>query len=241
MFSDDDLLPISALQHLQYCERQCALIHIENVWAENRWTAEGRVMHDRAHGPGHEKRGDVRTVFGLRLRSLRLGLTGQADVVEFHRQSDGTWLPFPVEYKRGHPKVNDCDRIQLCAQALCLEEMKGVSVEAGALFYGETRHRCDVVFDAGLRAKTEELCARLHVLLESRATPAAAYEKGKCGTCSLLEACLPQSAGGGKSARAWLARQLDEFCDGLPPEKESMPTLDARLTTLWIHPGHRVS
>ena len=212
MYTDEELLPISALQHSQYCERQCALIHIENVWTENVLTAEGRVMHDRAHGKGHETRGDVRTAFGLRLRSLRLGLTGQADVVEFHRQGSGGWLPYPVEYKRGHPKANDCDRIQLCAQALCLEEMKGVSIEAGALFYGETRHRLDVTFDAELRAKTEALCARLHAFIEAGVTPVAVYEKGKCDHCSLLENCLPQSAGTGKSARKWLARQLDELC-----------------------------
>jgi CRISPR-associated exonuclease Cas4 len=212
MYTDEDLLPISALQHLQYCERQCALIHIENVWTENVLTAEGRVMHDRAHGKGHETRGDVRTAFGLRLRSLRLGLTGQADVVEFHRQADGGWLPFPVEYKRGHPKANDCDRIQLCAQALCLEEMKNVRIDAGALFYGETRRRHDVNFDAGLREQTEALCARLHVFVKTGITPASAYAKGKCNRCSLLENCLPQSAGEGKSARKWLARQIHDLC-----------------------------
>lgn len=212
MYTDDDLVPISALQHLQYCERQCALIHIEQVWAENVFTAEGRVMHDRAHGKGYETRGDLRTAFGLRLRSLRLGLVGQADVVEFRRQPDGVWLPFPVEYKRGHPKANDCDRIQLCAEALCLEEMKGLPVAEGALYYGETHHRFDVTFDAALRERTAALCVRLHAFLSAGATPVAAYEKGKCGTCSLLETCLPQSAGGGKSACKWLARQLGELC-----------------------------
>jgi CRISPR-associated exonuclease Cas4 len=231
MFADEDLLPISALQHLQYCERQCALIHIEQVWTENVFTAKGRVMHDRAHGKGHETRGDVRTAFGLRLSSLRLGLTGQADVVEFHWQDDGAWRPFPVEYKRGHPKANDCDRVQLCAQALCLEEMTGVPVEAGALYYGETRHRCDVPFDNDLRAKTEALCSRLHAFMDAGTTPAAAYEKGKCGACSLLDACLPQSAGGGKSARKWLARQLEEICSALPPEGEMAMTLDERHST----------
>jgi len=220
MYTDENLLPISALQHIQYCERQCALIHIENVWTENVLTAEGRVMHDRVDGGGHETRGSVRTAYSLRLRSLRRGLTGQADVVEFHRQDSGVWLPYPVEFKRGHPKANDCDRIQLCAQALCLEEMKGVPVEAGALFYGETRHRLDVAFDAELRAKTEALCSRLHAFIEAGVTPVAAYEKGKCDHCSLLENCLPQSAGTGKSARKWLARQIDELCHELPPESE---------------------
>lgn len=220
MYTDDDLLPISALQHLQYCERQCALIHIEKVWAENVQTAEGRVIHDRADRGGHETRGSVRTAYRLRLRSLRLGLTGQADAVEYHRQPDGVWLPFPVEYKRGHPKANACDRIQLCAQALCLEEMKSLRVEAGALFYGETRHRCEVAFDADLRGQTERLSDRLHALIDTGVTPAAVYEKGKCDHCSLVETCLPQSAGAGKSVARWLARQLDELC-GDPDVAES--------------------
>jgi len=228
MYTDENLLPISALQHLQYCERQCALIHIEKVWAENVLTAEGRVLHDRVDGGGHEKRGNVRTAYSLRLRSLRLGLTGQADVVEFRKQSDGVWLPFPVEYKRGHPKANDCDRVQLCAQALCLEEMKGVSIETGALFYGETRHRLDVTFDGELRAKTEALCASLHAFIEAGVTPAAVYEKGKCDRCSLLGSCLPKSAGAGKSARKWLARQIDELCPDLPPESEITTARDSQ-------------
>lgn len=226
MCTDEDLLPISALQHFQYCERQCALIHIEQVWSENVLTAEGRVIHDRAHGSGHETRGDVRIAFGLRLRSLRLGLTGQADVVEFHRHPDGTWVPFPVEYKRGHPKLNDCDRIQLCAEALCLEEMKGTAIEAGALFYGEPRHRFDVIFDADLREKTETLCTRLHAFISAGMTPPVVYEKAKCGACSLLEACLPQFAGTGKSAKKWLARQLEDLCTEQPPENETMTTPD---------------
>jgi len=228
MYTDEALLPISALQHLQYCERQCALIHIEKVWAENVLTAEGRVLHDRVDGGGHETRGNVRTVYSLRLRSLRLGLTGQADVVEFRKQSDGVWQPFPVEYKRGQPKFNNCDRVQLCAQVLCLEEMKGVSIEAGALFYGETRHRLDVAFDDELRAKTEALCARLHAFIEAGVTPAAVYEKGKCDRCSLLGACLPNSAGAGKSARKWLARQIDEICPDLPPESEITTARDSQ-------------
>src|SRR5579859_4686917 len=148
MYSEEDLLPISALQHLAFCERQWALIHLEGVWAENQLTAEGRVIHDRAHEPGTESRGDVRVSRGLRLRSLRLGLSGIADVVEFHRcgrrgdtsgkglvasgvalpSVSGSWAPFPVEYKRGRPKSGPFDEIQLCAQALCLEEMLGVPV-----------------------------------------------------------------------------------------------------------------
>ena len=240
MYTDENLLPISALQHLQYCERQCALIHIENVWTENVLTAEGRIMHDRVDSGGHETRGSVRTAYSLRLRSLRLGLTGQADVVEFHRQDSGVWLPYPVEFKRGHPKVDACDRIQLCAQALCLEEMKDVPVTSGALFYGETRHRCDVAFDVELRRHTESLCARLHMFIEAGVTPPAVYEKRKCDCCSLLENCLPQSAGTGKSAKRWLARQLDELCPDLPPRSEitaleSTPSVVSRASSVH-HP-----
>lgn len=212
MYTDEDLLPLSALQHIQYCERQCALIHIEKVWSENHLTAEGRVMHDRVDGGGHETRGSVRTAFSLRLRSLRLGLTGQADVVEFNKSPDGSWIPFPVEYKRGHAKENDCDRIQLCAQALCLEEMLSCHIQAGALFYGETRRRCEVVFDEVLRQQTETVCHRLHELIKAGITPPAVYEKGKCTHCSLLELCLPQSVGKERSAQHWLDRQIETLC-----------------------------
>jgi len=139
-YTEDDLIPISALQHFVFCERQCALIHIEQAWTENRLTAEGRLLHERVHDQGGESRAGVRIERGLPLRSLRLGLVGVADVVEFHPLSEGGWRPFPVEYKRGKPKRNACDEIQVCAQALCLEEMLGVRIPAGALFYGKT-HR----------------------------------------------------------------------------------------------------
>jgi len=125
MYEEDDLLPLSALQHILFCERQCALIHIEQIWVENMFTAQGRVMHERVDRTGHESRRDVRLEFGVPLRSLRLGIIGKADMVEFHRQIDGDWQPFPVEYKRGKPKKENWDKVQLCAQALCLEEMMG--------------------------------------------------------------------------------------------------------------------
>ena len=141
-YTEDDLLPLSGLQHLLFCERQCALIHIEQVWAENVLTAEGRIMHERVHEEGKESRGDVRIEFGMPLRSLRLGLIAKADVVEFHRDReypDDLWRPFPVEYKRGKPKKGNFDKVQLCGQAMCLEEMLDVEIPAGALFYGKTR------------------------------------------------------------------------------------------------------
>lgn len=200
MYDENELLPLSALQHLMFCERQCALIHIEQAWAENRLTAEGRIMHEKAHEGGTESRGNVRTARGLRVRSLRLGLIGQADVVEFHRQIDGPPIPFPVEYKRGKPKENRCDDVQLCAQAMCLEEMLNVRVPAGALFYGQPRRRTEVVFDAGLRSLTEQTAAKLHALISRGVTPAAVYEK-KCESCSLKGVCLPDAT---RSARRYL-------------------------------------
>ena len=152
MYDEDQLLPISALQHLLFCPRQCVLIHIEQAWVENRLTAEGRIGHEKVDKGGAETRAGRKTVFGLPLRSLRLGLVGKADVVEFERDGDGNWIPFPVEHKHGRPKQKDCDRVQLCAQALCLEEMTGISVPEGALFYGKTRRREDVAFDDEIEA-----------------------------------------------------------------------------------------
>lgn len=207
MFDEDDLLPISALQHLSFCERQWGLIHLEGIWGENRLTAEGRHLHERADSPETEIRCGIRTARGLRLRSLRLGLSGKADVVEFHRIADtdgncgvhldgvaGLWQPVPVEYKRGKPRLEPCDEIQICAQALCIEEMLGARIPEGVLFYGATRRRYDVLFDSSLREKTEKLCIRLHALSKAGKTPSAKYEK-KCDSCSLVEHCMPKTTG----------------------------------------------
>ena len=203
MHTEDDLLQLSALQHLLFCERQCALICIEQVWVENLFTAQGRLMHARVDQPCRESRGDVRIEFGLPLRSLRLGLSGRADAVEFHRQEDASWLPFPVEYKRGRPKKENWDRVQLCAQALCLEEMLQVAIPEGALFYGKKRRRELIAFDAILREETQRTAHRLHELVDSGVTPASVYKK-KCDTCSLLSVCLPRVATGKKSVTGYL-------------------------------------
>lgn len=192
MYAIDDLLPLSALQHIVFCERQCALIYTEQAWAENRLTVEGKIMHERVHDESRESRGDVRIDYGVSLRSLRLGLIGKADVVEFHHRPDGSWLPFPVEYKRGKPKADDCDKVQLCAQAICLEEMLSVAIPEGALFYGQTKHRLDVVFDEALRRETEETARRAHDLVASGRTPPPIYEK-RCESCSLMAECLPKT------------------------------------------------
>ena len=208
MYSEADLLPLSGLQHLAYCERQWALIHIEQQWAENRLTAEGRQMHDRAHEQREEWREGVHVSRGLAVRSLRLGLSGKVDVVEFRSETEGRPQPFPIEYKHGRPKPNRCDEIQLCAQALCLEEMLSVEVPRGAIFYGQPRRRMEVAFDDGLRTETEALAARLHSLYAARTTPPAVYSPEKCDRCSLLQVCLPRSVGKRRSVQSYLKRSL---------------------------------
>ena len=156
--SEDDAIALSALQHYLYCPRQCALIHVEQLWAESRHTAEGRLLHEKADKPKAERRKGVRTVTAMPLADTRLGITGIADVVEFHHGPQGE-RAFPVEYKRGRPKAHRADEVQLCAQALCLESMLGQPVEAGALYYGEARRRTDVRFDDELR----QLLSLIHI------------------------------------------------------------------------------
>lgn len=220
MFSEDDLVPLSALQHFVFCERQCALIHVERLWVENRLTVEGRLLHRRAHAaPGPRGGGQVVHREGVRLaravplRSLRLGLVGVADVVEFVRTDGGPAGPsetvVPVEYKRGRPKSHDADRIQLCAQALCLEEMLGVEVAHGALYYGRTRRRDLVGFDGPLRARTEEVTAQVHAMIAKGVTPRARRMR-KCERCSLLAVCLPDGASKRPSAAGYIAESLED-------------------------------
>ncbi len=199
MYSEDDLAMISALQHLLFCPRQCALIHIEQQWTENRLTAEGRILHERVHSTGSESRRKIRVEFDLPIRSLHLGLIGRADIVEFHLRENGIWQPFPVEYKRGRPKKDDSDRVQLCAQALCLEEMLDRDVLEGALYYGQKKRRQNVPIDAKLRQLTIDTADRLHALLNSNSTPAPNYAK-KCESCSFISQCLPKIAGKKKVA-----------------------------------------
>ena len=198
--ADDDALPISGLQHLAFCPRQWALIHLEQMWVENVRTAEGRLLHERADLPGESRRASVRTVRGMWLRSERLHLTGRADIVEFRPE------PFPVEYKRGKSKPNDCDTVQLCAQALCLEEMLQATIERGAIFYGNPRRRLEVDFTPELRSRTAELAATMHRLYRSGVTPAATPGP-YCRNCSLVDVCLPEATAHSDAAR-WVTLQL---------------------------------
>ncbi|MDD3313214.1 CRISPR-associated protein Cas4 [Pseudodesulfovibrio sp.] len=187
---DDGTLPLSALQHYLYCPRQCALIHVEKVWDENRFTAEGRLLHLRADAGAPGRRGGVAEDRAVPLRSERLGLFGVADVVETRPGPDGRETPYPVEYKRGSPKPEDWDRAQLCAQAMCLEEMLGRPVPEGAIFYGKPRRRERVVFDASLRGLVERTCAAMRAMIEGGEIPEA-VRSPRCRGCSLGDACMP--------------------------------------------------
>lgn len=227
MYSDSDLLPISALQHIVFCERQCALIHIERQWKENLLTAEGKILHERTDKEEVESRGNIRIARGLLLQNRQIGIFGRADVVEFHKSIDdngvclsdvtGKWHPYPVEYKRGKPKTDRCDEVQLCAQALCLEEMLEVTIPEGALYYGTPRRRTVINLDNDLRNKTMVLVIRLRKLIESRVTPKAVYEK-RCDNCSLVDICMPQ-LGGGRKANDYIESYLDSL------EKEDNETI----------------
>lgn len=204
----EEPIMISALQHFVFCPRQCALIHIEQAWDENRFTAEGKIMHEHVHEQGDESRGNVKIGRGIPLRSLRLGLVGVADVVEFHRLDKNLWQPFPVEYKRGKPKPDSSDSVQLCAQAMCLEEMLSIPVPKGALFYGRTRRRLDVAFDESLRTRTEEAARKAHDLIESGVTPPPVYGK-RCESCSLIGECMPRKMEKQLPVKRYLKRMIE--------------------------------
>lgn len=212
MYSEDDYLMLSALQHCAFCLRQCALIHLEDAWTENLFTAEGLAMHEKAHKEKFESKKGVKIEQGMLLESKKYGLKGKADMVEFHAGKDGESVPFPVEYKRGKEKPDNRDKVQLCAQALCLEEITGKAVEKGALFYGKTRRRCDVAFDQALREETIALIAKLREMLRSGITPRAVYSK-KCDTCSLNDLCLPKSLARGGSVKDYISKTVKESCE----------------------------
>lgn len=204
---EDDLIPLSALQHYLYCPRQFALIHIEQQWAENRFTAEGRVLHERTDRGGHESRDGVRIARRVPIRSRRLGVVGIADVVELHA---GGRRPLPVEYKRGRPKVHRADEVQLCAQAMCLEEMFGTQVEEGFLFYGRTKRRKAIAFDAPLRDLTATAAKEARLLLVEGRTPSPHYEPRKCDACSLKSQCNPERLTRRSNIDRWLASRIEE-------------------------------
>ena len=205
----EDLIPLSALQHFAFCRRQWALIHLEGLWADNVRTVEGDILHQRAHDDRlFEKRRDVLILRGLRVSSPSLGISGVCDVVEFHRDPagialhgrEGLWLPCPVEYKRGRPKPDDRDSVQLCGQALCLEEMLACTVSEGCLYYGETRHREQVPITPELRARVRDMAQEMRGYMQRRHTPSARPGKA-CNACSLKSLCLPSLSKAGSVSR----------------------------------------
>lgn len=206
-------LPISALQHWLFCPRQCALIHVERLWAENQLTAEGRVLHARADGGMAERRKGVRVLRAVQLGSERLGLHGVADLVEI----EGTRI-LPVEYKRGRPKPHRADEVQLCAQGMCLEEMTGQAIPEGVLFYGETRRRKAVPFDDGLRFLTSSIAAEARAALASGRVPDPLYDPRRCRSCSLIELCRPERMQAPPPIRRWLERAIAS--DAIPGGSE---------------------
>lgn len=203
--AEDALIPLSALQHHLFCPRQNALIHVEQLWAEDAATAEGRMLHERVDAGGAEARPGIRVARGVALRSLALGIAGKADAVEFR----GRLLqPFPIEYKRGKPKAHRADEVQLCAQGMCLEEMFGVVILEGALFYGTTRRRQAVAFDAPLRALTAQVAAEARAVIAGSLTPPPVLTPA-CRRCSLEGLCRPDRLARPPRIGAWLAAEIE--------------------------------
>ena len=215
-YKEEEYLQLSGLQHFRFCRRQWALIHIENQWAENERTVDGTIMHEKAHSGDVESRGDAVIMRALRVFSATLGVSGECDVVEFNRNADGIslnghdglWQPYPVEYKRGKPKEHNADEMQLCAQAMCLEEMLCCTIPCGALFYGEPRRRTEVEFTPELRRAVEDSLNEMHDYYKRGYTPKAKPRKG-CSACSLKEICLPKMAQR-KSVAAYVEGALNE-------------------------------
>lgn len=210
MYGEDELLALSGLQHIAYCERQWALIHIEQTWTESADTLRGEFFHERVDTKGYSCAHGVRAERRVHLVSRELGIYGVADIVEYGGGGDPTSI-VPVEYKVGKPKVEDWDRIQLTAQAICLEEASGHEVKEGAIFYGETRRRELVVIGSALRDKAHALAARMHELFEQGTTPTCT--KGtKCRRCSLKDDCLPEA--NGNVVRYWATHGEGLGADG---------------------------
>ncbi|MCL2842375.1 MAG: CRISPR-associated protein Cas4 [Oscillospiraceae bacterium] len=213
----EDFLMLSGLQHFAFCPRQWALIHLEGQWAENVKTVEGNLLHEKCHSAEQsERRGDALILRDLRIFSNTLGLSGACDVVEFSRDENGVtlhgregrWHPFPIEYKRGKPKEHRADELQLCAQAMCLEEMLCCTISEGALFYGESRRRQGVQFDTELREQVVAMTQEMHQYARRGHTPHVRPRKG-CPSCSLKELCLPKLLKK-RSASDWVKQRVEE-------------------------------
>lgn len=216
-YREEDFLSLAGIQHFVYCRRQWALIHIEQQWADNFHTAEGNVFHDRAHDEAlHERRGDMVITRGIPVFSRELGINGVCDIVEFHRDDagvtvnglDGLWHPIPVEYKKGSPKPDECDILQVLAQAICLEEMLLCKIAYGYLYYGDTRHREKVLFTGELRNRLKQITEEMHGYYQRGYVPKVKTGK-QCKACSLREICLPVLCKN-RSAKKYINAHLEE-------------------------------
>ena len=217
MYQEEDYLMISGLEHFAFCRRQWALIHIEQQWAENSRTVDGAILHEKAHNPDlREKRGELMITRGIRVFSAELGISGECDVLEFHKSDngislqgyEGLWQPYPVEYKRGTPATGEGNALQLCAQAMCLEEMLGCEIKDGALFYGEIRRRDNVQFTEELRQRVKDYLKEMHDYYKREYTPKVKTGKS-CNACSLKEICVPKLSKA-KSVKAYLQKKMEE-------------------------------
>lgn len=217
MYDEDDFLQLSGIQHFAFCRRQWALAYIELQWQENVRTVEGKLLHIKAHETSSfEKRGDILISRGMPVHSRIMGVSGECDVVEFHRHDtgitlhgrEGRYQVIPIEYKRGSPKINDVDIIQLSAQAMCLEEMLCCNIPFGYLYYGETKHRKQIVISDELRSKTRNMFSEMHQYYERRYTPKVRWSKS-CNACSLKDICLP-GLGRNKSVANYIINKMTE-------------------------------
>jgi CRISPR-associated exonuclease Cas4 len=204
MYTEEDFIMISALQHYVYCPRQCGLIHVDDAWQENLFTTRGNILHEKVDTDTYETRGNVKTVRGLRIHSYKYGIVGRCDVVEFNETKNGKNI-LPVEFKAGKPKEDLSDKVQLCAQVLCLEEMLNLSITKGAFFYGKIRRRDNVEMDEELRTQTENIINSVREIVSSKKIPLAVYES-KCRNCSLQSVCQP---------KAMNSRKLENYIKGL--------------------------
>ena len=217
MYNEEDYLQLSGIQHFAFCRRQWALAYIELQWSENVRTVEGKLLHEKAHDvSSEEKRGDLIISRAMPIHSRELGISGECDIVEFHRKEagitlagrDGNYEVVPIEYKRGRPKQNDVDILQLTAQAMCLEEMLCCEISNGYLYYGETKHRSKVIFEGQIRLKVRDSFREMHQYYERRYTPRVKRSKS-CNACSLKDICLPV-LGVGKSAASYIDKALSQ-------------------------------
>lgn len=204
MYNEDDFIMISALQHYVYCPRQCGLIHVDDVWRENLFTTKGNILHEKVDTDTYETRGTKKTVRGLRIHSYQLGITGRCDVVEFRESKKGDEIT-PVEFKSGEPKEDISDKVQLCAQVFCLEEMLNTKIIQGAFFYGKIRRRVIVEINDELRTQTASIINVVREIVSKKIIPSAEYS-GKCRNCSLYDICQP---------KAMNKRKLNNYIEGL--------------------------